>query len=165
MRPAGLSLFISAMLCLAATSASAQIALPQIEGDNYINGQELVPLTGEALQKAFAGKTHFGTYKERRERTGTNQFKEFTRADGTTDYIEGDMRLEGLWKVFDDRICYQYQGDDVPGVHCFRIYEAGTCFYGYNPGITTKKGPINANAWSVKSLHEGDVSTCDDLIG
>ena len=147
--------------------AVAQIAPPSLplEGDNYINGQELIPLTGEALKQAFADKTHFGTYKEKRERTGTNQFRETTHADGTTDYKEGDMELEGIWKVLKDRICYKYQSDQVSGVHCFRIYEVGTCFYGYNPAVTTKKGPINANYWSVKSLHKGDISTCDDLIG
>jgi hypothetical protein len=133
--------------------------------DNYINGQELVPLIGDDLTAAFSGKTHYGTYKERRERTGTNQFRESTKSDGTTYYVEGDMKLHGQWRVFDEKICYQYDSTEVSGVHCFVIYEAGTCLYGYAPSATGPNGPINANYWTVKSIRKGDVSTCDDLIG
>ena len=161
----GMGMGIGTPKASAQTSAPSAPLPPVIESDNYINGQELIPLTGETLKQAFAGKTHFGTYKEKRERTGTNQFSETTHADGTTDYKEGDMELKGIWRVMKDRICYKYDGNQVSGVHCFRIYEVGTCFYGYNPAVTTRKGPINANYWSVKSLQKGDISTCDDLIG
>ncbi len=154
-----------ALTALAALSLSAGAQSLNLDGDNYINGQELVRLSGDTLQAAFAGKTHFGTYKTRRERTGTNQFRETTAADGTTDYTEGDMNIQGVWRVFDEQICYQYQSDEVPGVHCFEIFEAGTCLYGYDPSVVGPNGPINANFWSVKSLRKGDVSTCDDLIG
>ena len=146
-----------------APMAGAQAMNPQ--GDNYLNGQELVRLSDESLRAAFAGKTHYGTYKERRERTGTTQFRESTAADGTTDYTEGDMNIQGIWRVFGDRICYQYESTEVPGVHCFAIFEAGTCLYGYDPSIVGPKGPLNANFWSVKSIRKGDISTCDDLIG
>lgn len=162
---------LSALKCIPLALCSALLSTPafaqsiMLEGDTYINGQELTQLSGESLTSAFAGKTHFGTYKTTQERTGTNQFREITAVDGTTDYFEGDMNLKGVWRVFDEQICYQYQGDAAPGVHCFAIFEAGTCLYGYDPSVIGPNGPLNANFWSVKSLREGDVSTCDDLIG
>ena len=150
-------------LCVLVPGVTAQEI--NLQGDSYINGQELKQLSGDSLTAAFAGKTHHGTYKTTRERTGTNQFREITAADGTTRYKEGDMELSGTWRVIDDRICYQYDSDLVTGVHCFNIFEAGTCLYGYDPSIIGPNGPLNANFWSVKSLRKGDISTCDDLIG
>lgn len=157
------TLIVAAGLAAGVNVAGAQAI--NLEGDNYINGQELTQLSGDSLTAAFSGKTHFGTYKTTREKTGTNQFRETTAADGTTDYTEGDMKLRGLWRVFDEQICYQYEGNEAPGVHCFAIFEAGTCLYGYDPSVVGPNGPLNANFWSVKSLRKGDISTCDDLIG
>ncbi len=159
----GRAFLISALIVALAPVSGAQMINP--DGDNYLNGQELTQLSGDSLTAAFAGKTHHGTYKTTRQRTGTNQFRETTAADGTTDYKEGDMRISGIWRVFDDQICYQYKSDEVPGVHCFNIFEAGTCLYGYDPSVVGPNGPLNANFWSVKSLRQGDISTCDDLIG
>ncbi|WP_017931177.1 hypothetical protein [Robiginitomaculum antarcticum] len=142
--------------CLFAMPASAQYTL---------NGAEdMTLLSGKQLREAFAGKTHYGTYKDAREETGTDSFTEKMGVDGRTDYREGPMRLKGYWDILvDDVMCFEYE--NFPGRHCFRMYRSGTCIYGYNPRDTTALGPVNANAWSVKSIRKGDVSTCDDLIG
>jgi hypothetical protein len=128
------------------------------------NTDEMTLLTGNDLRAAFAGRTHFGTYKEYRELTGTNQFTEKMSADGTTDYKEGEMRLTGRWNIVnDDNMCFLY--DDFPGLHCFMMFQSGTCIYGYNPDWVSGDRPLRGNAWTVKSVRNGDVSTCDDLIG
>lgn len=148
-------IFLPIALCFSA-QAQGELTLDMSE--------ELVLLSGDSLREAFSGKTHYGTYKEFRERTGTSQYTEYTKADGTTDYQEGNMTTSGIWRVAGDRICYKYYGE-ISGVHCFIIFKAGTCFYGYNPSNVTPSGPINANYWNAKSIHKGEVSTCDDLLG
>jgi len=126
--------------------------------------EDMTLLSGDALHDAFAGKTHYGTSKETRQESGTNTFTEIMDENGRTLYREGKMKLEGYWDILvKDIMCFEY--DNFPGRHCFRMYQSGTCIYGYNPIDTTALGPINANAWAVKSIRKGDVSTCDDLIG
>lgn len=149
-------IFILLSLFILASPAHAQFVM---EG-----AEDMSLLSGEALRKAFSGKTHYGTYKESREETGTNTFTEVMSDDGRTNYREGNMKLTGYWDILvDDVMCFEY--DNFPGRHCFRMYQSGTCIYGYNPRDTSALGPINANAWSVKSIRKGDISTCDDLIG
>lgn len=149
-------IFILLSLAALALPAQAQFVM---EG-----AEDMSLLSGEALRKAFAGKTHYGTYKESREETGTNNFTEVMSNDGRTQYREGNMKLTGYWDIMvQDVMCFEY--DNFPGRHCFRMYQSGTCIYGYSPRDTTAFGPVNANAWSVKSIRKGDISTCDDLIG
>ena len=130
----------------------------------FENSDELRLLTGDELVAAFSGKTHYGTYKEFREKTGTSQYSEHTKADGTTLYNEGELTITGRWRAAGDRVCFAYD-EEVSGVHCFIIYELGTCLYGYNPSYTSLNGPLNPNYWNAKSIRKGDVSTCDDLLG
>lgn len=149
-------IFILLSLFILTSPAHAQFVM---EG-----AEDMSLLSGETLRKAFSGKTHYGTYKESREETGTNTFTEVMSDDGRTNYREGNMKLTGYWDILvDDVMCFEY--DNFPGRHCFRMYQSGTCIYGYNPRDTSALGPINANAWSVKSIRKGDISTCDDLIG
>lgn len=145
--------WLATLLALSiAPSASAQ------------NSDTMTLLTGEALSDAFGGKTHYGTYKEFRQKTGTNKFTEVMSADGRTDYKEGPQRLIGRWAVVnDDNMCFVYE--DFPGTHCFIMFLSGTCIYGYNPELVRNGRPLYDNAWTVKSVRKGDVSTCDDLIG
>lgn len=159
------ALLLSAPLMIAAP-LSAQDATGKDSGINsQISRYDLKPMLNEELRAVFAGKTHKGVYKDVRERTGSSTFTETTHADGTTDYQEGAMKLKGRWITAGDTICYKYDDPVNPGPHCFKIYEVGTCLYGYNPRATTSRGPIDPNYWSVKSLREGDISTCDDLLG
>lgn len=145
-------------------SAALPAALPANAQVKLESGEELRLLTDDELVAAFSGKTHYGTYKEFREKTGTSSYTEHTKADGTTIYKEGDMVLKGKWKAVGDRVCFRYE-EEIQGVHCFIIFEAGTCLYGYNPGNVNFNGPISPNYWNAKSIRKGDVSTCDDLLG
>ncbi len=147
---------ICALMCLANIEAAAQ--------SSFENPEDLKLLQGEELKAAFADKTHYGTYKQFRDETGTSQYTEHTKADGTTFYIEGEMKLTGQWRSSGDRICYRYD-EEISGVHCFIIFELGTCLYGYSPENVRASGPIDPNYWNAKSIRKGDVSTCDDLLG
>lgn len=139
-------------------------ALPASAQYRLKGAEDMRLLSGDALREAFAGKTHYGTYKEAREETGTTTFTEVMSVDGQTQYREGAMRLKGSWDIeVDDVMCFEYI--NFPGRHCFRMYQSGTCIYGYTPRDTTAFGPVNANAWNVKSVRKGDVSTCDDFVG
>ena len=126
---------------------------------------DLEPLTGESLKNTFSGKTMDGIYKQPRERTGTNQFTETFKADGSTQYIEGPISDNGFWAVTDDVICFRYTGPLSGNVSCFVVFKTGTCLYSYNPSAIKADGmPYDPNLWSVKTIIRGDVSTCDNLV-
>lgn len=145
-------------------SATFMVDAPAIAQSSFENPEDLKLLQDEELRAAFADKTHYGTYKQFREETGTSQYTEHTKGDGSTLYTEGEMKLKGQWRSSGDRICYRYD-EEIAGVHCFVIFELGTCLYGYSPNNVTPAGPIDPNYWNAKSIRKGDVSTCDDLLG
>jgi len=124
----------------------------------------LTPLYGKSLADTFLGKTMDGTYKQPRERTGTALFTESFYKDGTTYYREGDVTDEGRWIVEGDLLCFEYKGELAGNISCFNVFITGTCIYSYHPRNVRNGKPIMRNAWSVKTLIQGTVSTCDDLV-
>ena len=126
---------------------------------------ELESLSGDRLKNAFSGKTMDGIYKRPRERTGTNLFTETFNKDGTTAYKEGDLSDNGFWVVTEDVICFRYQGALSGNVSCFVVFKSGTCLYSYAPSAIRADGmPFDTNRWSAKTIVQGDVSTCDNLV-
>lgn len=138
------------------TSATAQI-LP-----------DLHRLTGENLKNAYLGQTIDGIYKRPRERSGTNAFTESFYSDGTTYYREGDFTQEGHWYIENnDTVCFTYLDEaPIPLIipHCFAVFESGTCQYAYALNNVRNGKPIHPNAWTAKTLIQGDISTCDNLV-
>ncbi len=140
----------------ASLSASAQI-LPDLDR-----------LTGKTLFDSYHGQTIDGIYKRPRERSGTNAFTESFYADGTTYYREGEFTQEGRWFIENgDTVCFSYEDEGPVSVshkHCFAIFESGTCQYAYALNNMRNGKPIHPNAWTAKTLIQGDISTCDNLI-
>lgn len=123
------------------------------------------PLSGPTLSEAFRGKTMDGIYKVPRQRTGTDKFTERFNEDGTTEYFEGPLVDKGQWIVRGRLICFRYQGALSGTVDCFNVFQSGTCLYSYNPDNIGPDGyPLNDNLWSAKTVTQGDITSCDDLI-
>jgi len=129
---------------------------------------DLDRLMGKNLEESYLGQTIDGIYKRPRERSGTHEFTESFYADGTTYYREGDFTQEGRWYIENrNTVCFTYQGEGpVPEAtpHCFAIFESGTCQYAYAINNMRNGKPIHPNAWTAKTLIQGDISTCDNLI-
>jgi len=129
---------------------------------------DLDRLTGKNLEDSYLGQTIDGIYKRPRERSGTHEFTESFYADGTTYYREGDFTQEGRWYIENrNTVCFTYQGEDPASkaiAHCFAIFESGTCQYAYALNNMRNGKPIHPNAWTAKTLIQGDISTCDNLI-
>lgn len=133
---------------------------------------QLIPdldrLVGSDLENAYLGKTIDGIYKRPRERSGTHKFTESFYADGTTYYREGEFTQEGRWYIeHRNTVCFTYEKEGPVAVtipHCFAVYESGTCQYAYALNNVRNGKPIHPNAWTAKTLIQGDISTCDNLI-
>ena len=126
---------------------------------------DLIPLEGESLRNAHAGRTLEGIYKVPRQRTGTDLFTETFNTDGTTEYREGSITDTGYWTVSDKLLCFRYLGPLAGGTDCFVIFQSCTCYYAYTPReLGRDEMPRDPNRWTVKAIFRGDISTCDDLV-
>ena len=146
---------LAMLLWLAAPlTASAQI-LPDLDR-----------LEGKNLYDSYAGKTIDGIYKRPRERSGTHQFTESFKADGTTFYREGEFTQKGRWFIENgDVVCFTYnENGATTAKHCFAIFESGTCQYAYSLNNMRNGKPIHSNAWTAKTLAHGEISSCNNLI-
>ena len=129
---------------------------------------DLDRLVGKNLEDAYLGQTIDGIYKRPRERSGTHEFTESFYADGTTYYREASFTQEGRWYIENrNTVCFTYENEGPVSTttpHCFAIYESGTCQYAYAINNVRNGKPIHPNAWTAKTLIQGDISTCDNLI-
>jgi len=129
---------------------------------------DLDRLVGKNLEDSYLGQTIDGIYKRPRERSGTNEFTESFYADGTTYYREGEFTQEGKWYIENgDTVCFTYDDEGTLSTvipHCFAIFESGTCQYASALNNMRNGKPIHPNAWTAKTLIQGDISTCDNLI-
>lgn len=131
--------------------------------------KNLTLLQGNTLNEAFNGRTMDGSYKRIRDRTGTSNFTETFRKDGTTDYREGKLHERGRWQLsgapgFEDVICFTYQGTLAGPPSCFTVFREGTCLYSYSPRLVRDGKPLNNNYWQAKTVIHGELSSCDDLV-
>jgi len=137
-----------------------------------VSSAQIVPdldrLVGKNLKDAYLGQTIDGIYKRPRERSGTHEFTESFYADGTTYYREGKFTQEGRWFIeAEDTVCFTYEAEEtvLPLIkHCFAVFESGTCQYAYALNNMRNGKPIHPNAWTAKTLIQGDISTCDNLV-
>ncbi|PHR91323.1 MAG: hypothetical protein COA69_12490 [Robiginitomaculum sp.] len=124
---------------------------------------EYVPLNKSQYEKLLSGHVIKGEYRFMRERTKTFRFSELHRADGTTDYKEGKLRIKGIWYTVGERkVCYKYPGSVVMGgsISCFWVYKSEDCYYGYNIGQMSLNGPRNYNDWAARWVLEGSGGSC-----
>jgi hypothetical protein len=125
-------------------------------------------LTGDALRKAYAGQTLDLTYNNVGF-AGKAHHTETHNIDGTTDYDEGGMKLDGEWTLIgpkgnEDRICYRYAKLDPNKQHCFYIFREGRCLYGYSARWFRTADNIRPELWRVKGANREDGPSCDIFV-
>ena len=127
------------------------------------------PLTAEKMQTLLPGNTIKGEYRFLRERTKTFNFRESHYANGTTDYIEGPVRENGVWYTLGEtKICYKYPDNPAMRISCFWVYEnvesKSKCYYGYGIQGMTLKGPRNFDDWTARWVIEGTGGSCNEPV-
>lgn len=136
----------------------------QSPSDRSIQSEDLTPMSGADMNRAFRGQIMQGVYKNPRARSGTQFFTESFNRDGTTDYKEGTLTDRAQWRTSGDQLCFDYQGEMAGPPSCFSVFQLGSCYYSYNPEEVFYGKPLLPNRWSVKSKLSGALSTCEDLM-
>ena len=152
----------TALFALTYTAATAQSA-PSGPNSNYLE-----QLKGAELRDAYLGQTLDLVYNNVGF-AGIAHHTETHNADGTTDYDEGGMTLDGEWTLtgppgFEDRICYRYAELDPNRKHCFWIFREGKCLYGYSAGWFPSVKSIRPELWRVKGANREDGPSCDIFV-
>ena len=124
-------------------------------------------LRGRALKDVFTDTMMIGEYREYRDLTHTYNFTEYHHADGTTDYTEGNKKLDGRWKIIGgDKICYTYPHSHYyDSTYCFFVFKQDKCYYKFSLRQMTLHGPRNWNRWSSRAVRKGDGGACGDGVG
>ena len=124
-------------------------------------------MKGDDLRAVFHETTMVGEYRNFRNMTQTFNYTEFHDEDGTTDYIEGQYREDGIWNIVgEDKICYRYPGSDYYNrVYCFFVYRLDKCYYKYSLSAMTVKGPRSWDLWTSRAIRKGAGGTCGEPIG
>lgn len=156
------------MIRAALTCLLALLMWPVIGPANAQDSSRWTQLTGDALRDAYNGQTLDLLYNTN---GFTNQahHTETHNPDGTTDYREGELRLDGRWKLvgppgFEDQICYRYPALDAARQHCFFIFRDGRCLYGYSARYYGKAQYVIPEGWRSKGANREDGPSCDILI-
>ena len=134
--------------------------------DDVIKNQ---PLSAEDMKALLPGKTIKGEYRYLRRRTQTFNFRETHFEEGTTAYIEGELKISGRWYTLGERkICYKYPDDPEMGISCFWVYKSndgsGDCYYGYGLESMTINGPRRFEDWSARWVVEGNGGSCREPV-
>ena len=125
-------------------------------------------IKGDELKALFFNQTAIGEYHSVNGGIKSDQFTEYHRPDGTTDYIElGQKTEKGLWwLVGGDRICYRYPGNKVFNrTYCFFIFKREQCYYNYSFGAMSLKGPRNPDWWTSRFIIKGKGGSCEAPVG
>lgn len=121
------------------------------------NRSGLAWLTGEEIRTEFSGRSLAGLYPSNRP------WSELIRADGTTDYREGEKRWFGRWSVRDREFCFVYPPPGIGG--CFRVARiSANCFelYEYeSPRGQSEEPPDIADQWNGRMWHADRPTTCE----
>ena len=152
-----IALFICGLFYAAsalATEAKSQNAWRQLKGaelrDAYLEQTiDLVYNSVGFTKTAHHSETHF--------------------ADGTTDYIEGDLRLDGRWQLigapgFEDQLCYRYPQLEPQRQHCFFIFREGNCLYNYTVRRFGSAKNIVRDSWRAKGANRENGPSCDIFV-
>ena len=117
---------------------------------------------GKALRAIFDDTMLLGEYRDFRDITKTFSYTEFHFKNGTSDYIEGDSRDKGIWKIVgDDKICYNYpDSENYKYTYCFIVYDLEGCYYKYSVGSMTYYGPRTWDGWTSRAVRKGSGKSC-----
>ncbi|MGE0698738.1 MAG: hypothetical protein AB7O57_06550 [Hyphomicrobiaceae bacterium] len=114
-------------------------------------------LSGDAIREAFSGQPLAGIYPS--EKT----WAETIRADGTSDYREGQNHWQGRWWIRDREFCFSYPPPGVGG--CFRVTRiSANCFELYefeSPHAGEDTPPELANLWNGRMWRADLPTTCE----
>ena len=124
-------------------------------------------MKGDDLRAVFYETKMVGEYRHFRDKTKTFNYTEYHFKNGTSDYIEGDKREDGLWKIVgDDKICYSYPGSEYFNrTYCFMVFNDDGCFYKFSQFDMTLRGPRNWDLWTSRAVRKGSGATCAVPIG
>lgn len=115
-------------------------------------------LSGAEIRTEFSGRSLAGLYPSNR------QWSELIRADGSTDYREGEKHWLGRWSVRDREFCFVYPPPGVGG--CFRVARiSANCFELYefeSPRGQSEEPPNIADQWNGRMWHADRPTTCED---
>lgn len=115
-------------------------------------------MTGAAIQGTFGGQPLAGTYP-----TGKT-WTESIRADGSTDYREGEKHWQGKWWVTDREFCFAYPPGTAGG--CFRVVRVSpNCFelYDYTGALGKADAPPSLRgAWNGRMWVTSQPTTCEE---
>lgn len=115
-------------------------------------------MTGAAIQGTFGGQPIAGTYP-----TG-KPWTETVRANGSTDYREGEKHWQGKWWVTQREFCFAYPPGTAGG--CFRVVRVSpNCFELYD--FTGELGKADAppsltGAWNGRMWVTNQPTTCHE---
>lgn len=161
-------LIIGAVFALP-TLVAAQVPAQQgtdRPAETPLNAQQL---KGTTLLETLNGQTFDLLYRTPHGFIGKQHHTETHKRDGTTLYIEGDIRTTGLWWLsgapgFEDTLCYRYPELQPGRNHCFGVFKDGTCLYFYSARTVINGRPINMAYWGTKGVNRTMISTCDEQI-
>ena len=139
--------------CLAAAVAMCVLAAGAFAG-------EMIVLKGPDIIQHLAGKSVRGTYAD-----GT-PFTETFWPDGKDTYWDPRGSSTGIWKVTEDKMCFEY--DEATGLSngCFSVLRIGAnCFDFYAesqaPATGQRKG---GPRYTARASADGAAETCPDQL-
>lgn len=151
----------TALYCLALLALSAPLASAQSQTlDIRPYGERIF---GPGLAAHFSGQVHDGAYNFSRDGKARAFYNERHNEDGTVLYIEGDMKSEGRWGVFNDILCYYYNDQALNG-GCFRVYRVKNCYFFYSNNLPDDPNEIDGDFWTARSTLKGETQQCEAAI-
>jgi hypothetical protein len=92
-------------------------------------------------------------------------WSEQINADGTTDYVEANVRRPGRWTVEGELYCFVYAQPHLGG--CFRIVRySANCYELYTAsigGVAPSPPPAaTAMSWNGRMWRDGEQGTCEE---
>jgi len=126
---------------------------------------EIRVMTNAELLAAYSGQTHESFYRENVEEYGGVYFVETYHPDGTLDYIAGEMRNNGFWRVAGNRICFFYPETPLES-GCFAVVNEAGCYYSYQIGDNGKPIGLSKGEWWIRAKIKGTDAQCStpDLV-
>jgi len=142
---------------LSATSAHAQINMPDPNSDTPLSETELIAV--------FKGQTHRGTYGFKRVSFKNFGFEETTQNDGGVKHVQEGHTDTGTYDIKGDLICFSYDENERGEFSqfnpiCFNIYQRGNCYYHFQRFVQNR--PVSG--FTARSVIKGDNPDCAPQI-
>jgi len=120
-------------------------------------------VTGNDLKAAFTGQTHSGAYNFTPKGEPTRFYEERHDKDGRVAYSEGDGIEAGIWRVFEDTLCFLYENNTMTG-GCFRVYRVKNCYYYYSDNLIEHEDELDRDYWTARSTLKGEQPNCEAAL-